>query len=190
MVRLFVIDTETGGLNPDVHALLEVAALAVDVGPDGAVGQVGKPFSQRIVADWTNGTVDPEAAEVNGFDPDTWGGIGVCPAIRSFAKWCDDHKPDSGKALWCGANVSFDRAFLRCAFDQCQEAWPDSISHRSVDVQSLAFPLYACGKIEGVGMRHLRKAFSISEASAHEAMGDVLDTVLVLRELLAGGDSR
>ncbi len=124
MIGVF-LDTETNGLNPQVHALLEIAYQIIDL----ATGEVKSTY-QSVVAQprsvWEQS--DPGSLRVNGF---TWEELSSGRPIvqikeeilASFALWRIQRK----EALFICQNPSFDRAFFSQLIDtdvQEQLHWP------------------------------------------------------------------
>jgi len=109
MLGIF-LDTETNGLNLQVHKIIEIAYKIVDLG----TGEVKEEY-QSIVAQpfeaWEKG--DPNSLKINGF---SWDEIskGRAPhnlaqhIIDSFTRWGIQRK----KAVFICQNPSFDRVFF------------------------------------------------------------------------------
>lgn len=119
------LDTETNGLNPQVHKILEFACKAVNL----STGEEKEPF-QTIIAQpvevWAKS--DQESLRINGF---TWEEVqrGMTPRTASqqiidlFTSWGVRRK----KAVFICQNPSFDRAFFSQLIDaDTQEllSWP------------------------------------------------------------------
>lgn len=124
MIGVF-LDTETSGLNPKVHALLELAYQIVDL----ATGEI-KDRYQSIIAPspevWANS--DSNSLKVNGF---TWDEVALGASstdvkqavMAAFSHWGVQRK----KAVFICQNPSFDRVFFSQLIDtDVQEAlyWP------------------------------------------------------------------
>src|SRR5262245_53315900 len=62
-----VVDVECGGFNPATDALLEVAAVHIDISPDGTLRR-GVTHSYHI-APFEGARLDPAALAVTGIDP-------------------------------------------------------------------------------------------------------------------------
>lgn len=104
------LDTETNGLNPNKHQILEIAFRIIDV----ENGERKDSFEALIAVTesaWANS--DPESLKVNGF---SWQEVmdGKTPRLVSqeikhlFSK----HKIVRGEAVFICQNPSFDRAFF------------------------------------------------------------------------------
>ena len=114
MIGVF-LDTETNGLNAQIHRILEIAYKIVDL----STGELKDEF-QTIVAQpielWEKS--DPSSLKVNGF---TWNEVSRGTSskhvaekiIDSFAKWNIRRK----KAVFICQNPSFDRVFFSQLID-------------------------------------------------------------------------
>lgn len=122
--RLIVVDTETGGLRADRHALLSIAA----VDSEG-----GEAFHSlvRPSADWL---VEKEALEINGLSLDFLRDAGRAEAVvmNEFVQWMKARKG----AVFAGANPGFDVAFLEAAAKRCGVEWR---AGRTLDLRGAAW---------------------------------------------------
>ena len=119
------LDTETNGLNPHKHCILELAYKIIDV----ETGELKAEYEAVIAQTETNwGRTHPSSIEVNGF---TWEEIsrGSSPekvagaTITAFAQ----NGVRRGNAVFICQNPSFDRAFFSQLIDpDLQESlgWP------------------------------------------------------------------
>ncbi len=109
MLGIF-LDTETNGLNPQFHKIIEVAFKIVDL----ATGTIQEEYHTIIhwpFEDWEKS--DPESLRINNF---TWEEVqaGKSPAvtaqeiIQCFNRWNIQRK----KAVFICQNPSFDRVFF------------------------------------------------------------------------------
>lgn len=179
LLHLLVVDTETGGLDPAVHCIIEIAAAHVTI--EGWVVTVHDRFNVRTLPDRA---VDPQAAAVNGYTPERWAdtALPMPIAARDFLAWIAE-LPEG--LIWTGSNVTgFDLPFLRSDFARAGFELPGKpqFSRRKLNTESLCFPLFAKGEIEGCGLRHLRKWAGLEGEQHHTAAEDVADTVIAIRE--------
>lgn len=63
-----VVDVETGGFDCERHALLEIAAIPIEMNPDGVV-RPGETVSTHVVP-FPGSVLDPKAMEITGIDVD------------------------------------------------------------------------------------------------------------------------
>lgn len=112
-----VVDVETGGFNAATDALLEIAAVMIDMTPMGEL-RTGATFRYHIQP-FHGSRIDPASLAVNGIDPHH----PLRPAmperealtqlLREIRKAVRDH--DCTRAVLVGHNSSFDLGFLNAA---------------------------------------------------------------------------
>jgi len=128
-----IVDTETTGLKPGVHDVIEVAAIrledGVEVGRFGSLVWPGPGWRRRA---------DPKALEVNGIDPGP-----VDKAPHKVEAVLEMQKMLAGAVL-VAHNAPFDAGFLSEMFAACGEEQPPAL-YRLVCTRQLArehlFPL-------------------------------------------------
>lgn len=112
-----VVDVETGGFNAETDALLEVAAVVIDMDESGLLAP-GEVRSTHVIP-FENANLDPKSLEVNGIDPyhplraarnesDALGYI--FKPIREAVK-----EQECNRAILVGHNAFFDLSFLNAA---------------------------------------------------------------------------
>ena len=185
-----VIDTETTGLHPAQHGLIEIAAAALD--------------GQLILLDTFQADVcppegvefDSEALQINGFTIERIrAGISYRMACEQFLNFLNKHF--SAEPIVIGQFYPFDYAFLEQMFSTC--GYGDGLAaaikgNDLIDTKALAnsinvrallkgkpapFPVTSLSKPGG-----LKELFGITAYQAHSALGDVLATREVLLKLL------
>jgi ribonuclease T len=112
-----VVDVETGGFNANTDALLEIAAVIVEMSPMGQL-KTGPTFRYHIQP-FHGSRIDPASLAVNGIDPHH----PLRPAMpekealtqlfREIRKAVRD--ADCTRAVLVGHNASFDLGFLNAA---------------------------------------------------------------------------
>lgn len=116
-----VVDVETGGFNPRTDALLEIAAVLVELGPDGRF--VPGECWRYHVRPFEGANMEKASLEVNGIDP--WHPLR--PALperdalqrifREVRNAVRQH--DCSRAILVGHNAFFDLQFLNAAIERC-----------------------------------------------------------------------
>lgn len=162
-----VLDTETTGLDPQRHEIIEIAVKS----PLGTFHSLVKP--QRI------DFAEPKALELNGYakDPSRWDNAPtideVLPTVIMHLKEC----------IMVGHNVSFDKGFLAAAH---QQVYGKSLPfYHAFDTVTLVME-----HIPDLGRYNLDvtcMVLGISNDGAHTALVDVLRCEQVLNKLLRAG---
>jgi ribonuclease T len=112
-----VIDVETGGCNPKTDALLELAAVFIEVNEHGHYG-TGKTFSTHVEV-FEGGKLDPKALAINQIDPfhPFRFAISEKDALASLFSEINEALKQTAcrRAVLVGHNAHFDLAFLHAA---------------------------------------------------------------------------
>jgi len=176
--KIVVLDTETGGLDPNTHSILSLGAV---VWHDGGIDDT---FYTLIAEPEIH--ADPAALKVNGLNLDTVRSEGADPlsavlALNNFLLKNDLR----GLVTVGGHNVSFDVGFVRRLFNLAGRKYP--FSHRSLCTQTAALLLEQAGRIDppGTSLDVLCKLFGIQvraggELGKHNALEDAKATALLL----------
>lgn len=124
MLGIF-LDTETNGLNPKKHKILEIALQIVDV----FTGKIIDSFESQLsisTQDWKDS--DPSSLNVNGFTwEQTCKGSSPIAVAKLIYELFEKNEVKRGEAVFICQNPSFDRAFFGQLIDPDeQEAllWP------------------------------------------------------------------
>jgi DNA polymerase III epsilon subunit-like protein len=174
---MIVLDSETGGLSPRENPILSVGAVCMIT---------GETFGTRIIPT-PRLRVDPRAAEINGYDKATWGGIPEAEAALGLIEFTHGRDEIIG-----GANIRFDIDFLRAWITRTGYRvpfWP-----RLVDLQSLALNAHVLGKIVlprkpngqlSFSVTAVCEALGIPRQGAHDALQDAVETAEAIRRINA-----
>lgn len=116
-----VVDVETGGFNPRTDALLEIAAVMVELQDDGSFAPGAT--HRYHVKPFEGANIEPASLEVNGIDPHH----PLRPALpehdalqrifREVRAAVREH--DCKRAILVGHNAFFDLHFLNAAIERC-----------------------------------------------------------------------
>jgi DNA polymerase III epsilon subunit-like protein len=145
MIKFVFLDTETTGLNPDIHDVWEIAAIVREHGAD-------REYSWMIRPNLTH--ADPKALEIGGFyeryeTPWDYAGTTMVtahpdPQMVSETPPATDVAADLAEflagAIVVGSNPSFDERFLTRWLRNLGQAW--AAHYRTVDVIT-----YGAGRI-------------------------------------------
>ncbi len=170
-----VVDVETGGFNPATDALLEIAAVIINMDQDGKLIP-GEVRSSHVIP-FENANLEPKSLEINGIDP--WHPLRAArkesDALGHIFKPIRQAISDSEctRAVLVGHNAFFDLSFINAAVKRTGIKRNPFHPFSNFDTVSLAGLAY--------GQTVLAKA---SEASgikwnndeAHSAVYDTLQT--------------
>lgn len=115
-----VVDVETGGFDPQRHALLEIAAVIIRMTPEGLLEPSG-PLGCHVLP-FVGSEIDPRALAFNGIDPDhpfrdavpeTDALNRILTPIRKAVK-----SADCNRAILVGHNAHFDLSFVKAAVER------------------------------------------------------------------------
>lgn len=182
MIHLIVLDTETGGLDPTRHCIIELAARLVRLDADNKSVRVpqAKVFHAYILPDRL---INPEAAKINGYCFDWWQENAMLrsDAFAQFLDYLDGLGEED--MIWAGSNVTgFDLPFLRSDMARVGLKLPGKpkMAGRALNTESLCFPLFANYEVDSCGVAALRKWAGCSGKQSHNAIDDVEDTVRII----------
>ena len=187
-MRLLIVDTETGGLDPTVHSILSLGATAYPY----ASGETPE-FS--VLVKETPFVVEHGALGVNKIDLVEHAKKAVPPAEAwfKFLEWIDAHKDFErcyGKLVLGGHNTPFDIGFMRRLHRLSGDTRPfDTLfSHRFDDTMTIGRYLARCGHpIERFGLADLLKHFGLKNDAAHTALADARATAQLLGAMVELG---
>jgi DNA polymerase III epsilon subunit-like protein len=172
---MIIIDTETGGLSANENPTLSIGCVDFES---------GETWGTRIIPT-ARLKVDARAAEINGYDPETWGGIPekmAAALLLDFTTGRDE--------IVAGANIRFDINFLTALVVRAgfrKPFWP-----RLVDLQSLALNAHSQGKLSlprkengqlSFSVTAVCEALGIQRQGAHDALQDAVETAEAIRRI-------
>ncbi len=190
-MKLLIIDTETGGLDPQLHSILSLGAV---IWEDGFIHpDVFEVYIKEPVLHLTEG-----AMKVNKITLEKIFSEGLTPsdAILKFIEFVSKHDLKQNISLG-GQNISFDIGFTKRLWLQYDFSRPGKpafipyeqmFSHRTIDILSITRFLMLAGRIksESAGLDSICKYFDIpyTKDERHTALGDALLTAKVLTRLM------
>lgn len=184
--RLLVIDTETGGVDADVHSLLSLAAVVWHNGASEAEIQILVAESPLCVT--------PEALAINRINLVEHCSRALRPldagaALKKFLK--DNFHEQlrrSQKIVLTGHNIGFDTTFLKRFCRLAEMRFDEYFSHRVVDTASILRFLSMANilPLSGAGLDEALRYFDIPvpDGERHTALGDARATSLLITRLL------
>lgn len=116
-----VIDVETGGLNPQTDALLEIAAVLIKMDDDGTL-YPGKSMRHHVEA-FPGSIITEKALEINGIVPDSplRAALPEAQALgKIFTMVREEQKAqECSRSILIGHNAFFDQHFVNAASERC-----------------------------------------------------------------------
>jgi ribonuclease T len=115
-----VVDVETGGLNPQADALLELAAVILDIDTTGKLVPVDRIHLH--VAPFSGANLNPASMKINGIDVDHpfRGALDEGEALKQFFQPIRQRVKLHGarRAILVGHNAAFDLAVINAACER------------------------------------------------------------------------
>ena len=116
-----VVDVETGGFNAKTDALLEIAAIPIEMDERGHLG-LGETHRYHVQP-FEGANIEPASLEVNGIDPHhpLRPALPEKEALQAIFKAVRTAVRDAGctRAVLVGHNAFFDLNFLNAAVERC-----------------------------------------------------------------------
>lgn len=189
-MEYLVVDTETGGLDSEVHSLLSLALIRCTANYQ----VLGEPLHLHVKQE--NFVVNTKAMEVNQLDIRESGSWlprdAVITNVLDFLEYPSDYQDDAkykdADALYklCGSNIAFDIGFLRKFFGD--KLYTRMFHYKAEEVTSAFSHLQRTGVIppnHGLKLVEMAEALElkIDTAQFHDALYDAEITRAVAREL-------
>lgn len=168
------LDTETSGLDPYTHEILEVAFVVEQLPTDpNGVGEITKIWESKIKPHHIR-AAQAKALEVNGYNPDDW------KDAPYFEDVADEIKEILSEAsVLVGHNPNFDTGFLTAAFRR--EGMNPYIPYHKIDSVTSAYEAWGWdGSGQKLSLDNLRDLLGIPRKKSHSALIDTLDCRRVL----------
>lgn len=178
-MNILVIDLETGGLYPELHAILSMGYVLLDdkLATLEAGGYLIHPGEGLGVTE--------KALEINKLDPE------VCRSYGTREEDMLDHLAslcEHDTTLMAGHNPHFDRAFWETCATRNKKMMPARLSHRMIDTLTLGMSTMFQGSLS-TAMSHCRleDLFKLGRCEGvikpHEAESDARASAEVIRKV-------
>ncbi len=177
-----VIDVETTGVNPQQNALLEIAAVSINVA-EGRYCQ-GESFVSHVLP-FEGAVIDPKALEINRIDPyhPFRFAVNEEEALHKLFAFAEAavKAHQCRRAVLVGHNAHFDLAFIRAAMKRCKIKLSPFHAFTCFDTATLAGLAY--------GKTILAKALAVANIEferdkAHSALYDAERTAALFCDIL------
>lgn len=178
-----VVDVETGGFNPRTDALLEVAAVIVELDAQGKL--VPAERHRYLVKPFEGANLEPASLQITGIDP-----------FHPLRAALDEHEAlkrlfkevrraikaaDCKRAVLVGHNSFFDLQFINAAVERCQIKRNPFHPFSSFDTATLAGVAFG----QTVLSRAVEAAGAAwDEESAHSALYDAEQTTFLFCDIV------
>lgn len=179
-MKLLFLDTETTGVEPDKHGVVQIAGI-VEIN-----GEVKEEFN-FLCKPFAHQTYSPKAFEMNGR---TWEEVQGFADPREvygkltgvLSKYVDRYSKNSASRFKiAGQNIQFDYGMMEAWFKNCGDNyWYSFVDRRGVDLMICTSMLSAAGRMPipdfklATICRHLGVQFEGS--GAHDALSDIRAT--------------
>ena len=173
---LTVLDTETTGLDADIHEIIQIATITYVISNDGD-RYVLKKCERKINPQQLH-TAQERALQINGFTIEDWKGAPnaseVMPEIKEIIE---------GSDVLVGQNLIFDLRFINEVCHRNEIEPPDFPPY--IDTKSIADRLVRANWLQRSGMDYLVEHYEVQvEGRAHTALVDCERTMAVFDELM------
>jgi DNA polymerase-3 subunit epsilon len=178
--RLAFVDTETTGLSPQKHEIIEIACVLAE-----QVDRPGRGPELKFIEEFEIKVkplriqdAEPEALRINGYNETDWlFAVDLKNALELLSKKAEG-------AIMVSHNMAFDFAFLDKAF---QDTGVKNLMHyQKMDTISIAFAkLYDKAEHDKYSLRYLCEIFNIKNEKAHTALSDTKALFEVYKKLMS-----
>lgn len=173
---LTVLDTETTGLDSDIHEIIQIATISYVVSAEGD-RYVTKKYEKKINPQQLH-TASEKALEINGFSLEDWKNSFTASDVMSEVKQIIE-----GSDILVGQNLIFDLNFVHEICHRNKIEPPDFPPY--IDTKSIADRLVRANWLQRSGMDYLVEHYDVKvEGRAHTALVDCERTMLVFDELM------
>ncbi len=175
---LCFIDTETTGLDPRRHELLELGLVRVR-----QTWKAGTVPSFEVIDEWSTKirpeniqTADPASLRVNGYTVTGWNNaMEVGEALEQFTRRTEG-------AIMVAHNVAFDAGFIETYL--AVHSLPNKMHYHRLDTVSMAYAKLHDTDVTRYSLAELCKHFGIENTRAHSALADARACFELFKKLM------
>jgi DNA polymerase III epsilon subunit-like protein len=177
---LVFVDTETTGLDPRTHELLEIAFIRVSQD-----WQSGESPKFTVLEEWSRKvfpenlkTADPMSLRVNGYTLHGWkDAVNIADALKEFSE-------KTAGAIMVAHNVAFDAGFLDTYFSKF--GIRNKMHYHRLDTVSMAYAkLHGIPEVTRFSLAELCKYFRVVNENAHSALADARADFELFKRLMS-----
>lgn len=178
--NLAFIDTETTGLDPNKHEIIELAVVIARQVPREGKGpklEIIEECEWKIKLEHPE-RADEEALRINGYNEVDWMfAVDRKNAMEEFAK-------KTQSCTFVSHNLTFDYSFIMKAFEET--GVENRMHYAKIDTISMAFArLYDAPTVEKFSLRALCELLKVENSKAHTALADTKALVEVYKKLMS-----
>lgn len=183
MEKLAFIDTETTGLNPFFHEVIEIGCVIAEPKPSlfGVIEYVETAaLDIRIVPQHIE-RAEPAALRVNGYNDRDWSD--ALPPKDALARLA----ATVNGAMFIAQNVTFDWTFLSAMAERAQFPFDRVFGYRKLDLISLVMGKWA-GRQGGpprYALKALCEFYGVKNENAHTALADARAAFEVYKKVVS-----
>lgn len=163
-----IIDTETTGLKPEYHEIIQVAAIMCD----SSMKELGR-ISFRISPKWIE-RASRKALEINGYNPRTWNPKFYThkKALNHLNSFVGKYVSASDEVIVAGQNIKFDTNFLINTYNREGVLYPFSYSSLDlIDVVKI-WEKTNGKRLKNRTLAHLSEFTNCVNTNPHDALAD------------------
>jgi DNA polymerase III epsilon subunit-like protein len=178
MRKLLVIDTETGGLDASKHAIISLAAVVYNDGPEATFHRYIKD-AEGLTTEEAFRTNQIPSLVVHEEGKDPW------TVVQELHYFLAKNQMDVRITL-AGHNLPFDIAFLQRLYRLAGEDYDKVYHHGGLDTKSaaLVFEQAALFFPRSSSLVDVAPAFGVTVKKAHDALADAYATAQVLEKMI------
>lgn len=176
---LVFVDTETTGLDPKIHELIEIGFVRVRqiwAENEQPKFEVVEEWSKKIKPEHIE-VADPISLKINGYTVTGWqGAFKLEEVMREFSE-------KTNEGIMVAHNVSFDAGFIDMAYSKCKIR--NTMHYHRLDTVSMAFAkLHNTPDVTRYSLGELCKNFGIIHEDAHSALSDARACYELFKKLI------
>jgi DNA polymerase III alpha subunit (gram-positive type) len=172
-----ILDTETTGLKPDYHEVIQVAAIVCNE----QLQEINK-VSFKIKPQHIE-RANKKALEINGYNPRTWNPkfYNHKKAMVYLSKFIVNNNPEGDSVVMTGQNIKFDYNFLCNEYEQSGVEFPfSSVTLDLMDIAKLWSSIKNV-KLRRYSLKYLAEFTKQVNTNPHDAEADAEVTLDVLK---------
>jgi DNA polymerase III alpha subunit (gram-positive type) len=181
-MKIVIVDTETGGTNSNIHALLQLSAIVCSRNEDGTFSEICDFNNFIRPTEHFPLTLTEEALAINriAISKLEEEGRDEEDVIKEFTSFCHPHRNNGNFPIFTGWNVNFDLDFVRAAYKRHSIPFP--FYHIVMDVAERWRweKIVVYGEPQFGGINQAAKQLTGKDNVTHDALDDVRVTLDIL----------